>query len=539
MTRIRHFLATNWAPVLCIALGHLALSVIQLCQLRADPFFAAPTGDAGHYLKLGLAVAAGQPLSEGPLFYAPVMPLLHAGLTALFGRGPWPYQILATIAGLALTVMICLTALRLVGRAAAWIAGAAWILFPTVLFFQAEPVFALWAALAVIGVFQLLDGPRRPLLRAALAGGLIGLSGQGQTNLLVLAPLCAVWLLLEGRQASRLKRPLMSALVLLLATLALSLPATLYNRTKGSSSLFRTAGGINFYVGNDLGSAGVFHFPRGFGGGVSHGQFPETSRRVASTRAGRQLTMDEASSFFYAQGLRELGQRGIIGTLFLYMKKAYILLCAEEVPIHRDQEFASQWASVRRVLPVNHAHLLGFSLLALPFLLGQRRGRLILLLASGVLLSVLPFFVNDRLRFPATSLLAVMAGAGICQLVGSMRTAPRRAGIGLAIALAVIGLLHLPAPIPHRNRIIALEWERLGATWANRGQHAAAARALDRCLHLQADHQNRRWMRARMAFLQKDHVAGCTLLRPLVRGSSPRAEWVRSWQRRCGGSFKR
>jgi hypothetical protein len=514
-------------PVLFVALAWALLGLVQLVQLQGDPFFHEPTGDAGYFVALGHALASGAGLGEGPLFYSPAMGLLHAPLFWLFGDSMLPYALLALALGTGLAAGIALLARLQGGVPAAWLAGGLWLGYRMGFFFQAEPVFALHAAAGAVALCLILGAGAPASLstpRCFAAGCLIGAVAIGRTNLIVLAPVVAAWLLIEAargapnRAGVAMRGRLPAVLAVLAGAFLLSLPGAAYNRSQGSESFFRVAGGFTFWVGNSAQSAGVFIYPPGFPQGVGHAYFADASRWTASQMAGRDLTPDEASTYYFRAALDDLAERGFAGSLALYGQKAFLLLCADEVPVHRHHGFADGYVPMRRWLPVSYALLVGLSLLGVGPLMAKPVGRLMVMMVPVMLLSVLPFFANDRLRFPVAPLLAVAAGVGVARLPALLRapTAPSLLLVGLCL-VAILGL-HVTPRVPGRHRAHALEFERLGALEANRQHFREAAQAFDRCLEIAPENDSCRWMRAQVSVPLEDITGLCGVLAPRIGG---------------------
>ena len=502
----------------------LCLAIFQLYFLRSDPFFANSVGDAAYYLQSAQQLWAGQS-AGGPLFYAPGMTFIRFILLPL-GTGPWPYHLLALAAGMGLTGCIVLLSGR-AGRLcvpqprkekaaliSARLATLLWLACPMGLFFQAEPVFPLWAAFGVTGALALLSWSKNSSSFTCFTAGLcIGCASLGQTSLLILAPLIGLWLWLDSKNSR-------NALSFFIGACAPFLPVFIYHFSLQEFVLLRTAGGFNFLIGNECGSAGVFHVPKGMSSAFSQASLPDVIRGFASPQRGPLVSAAEADRILYARGLNEWSHCGLQGTLSLYLRKLYLLVCASEIGIHRQQLFADQWVPFRRYLFVNQAWLVAGTLPALYILLRQRLGRLLLLTAFGIVLSTLPFFVADRLRFPLLCICVILTASGLTSLA---MLPIRRRLLWLSVMSAVTYGLHRSPNVPKLYRLEALEYERLGALYANQQSYEAASVALTTCLTKAPESENCAWLLARVFLKQEKNQAACVLLKQLILSSRKQA----------------
>ena len=177
------------------------IRVVYVLQMQASPAFEAPFMDALYHWEWAGALAGGERFQEGPFFRAPLYPWFLGALMKLLGPGLLaPRLVQALLGGLtvALTYLVGKRAFSpAAGVVAATLAATSWVLvhFDGLLLIPALIVpLDLWALYLTLGLAREAT-PRR----AALAGGVWGLSAIARPNVLLLMPVLAAWLLWRAR----------------------------------------------------------------------------------------------------------------------------------------------------------------------------------------------------------------------------------------------------------------------------------------------------------------------------------------------------
>jgi tetratricopeptide (TPR) repeat protein len=206
--------------------------------------------------------------------------------------------------------------------------------------------------------------------------------------------------------------------------------------------LLSSAGGVNFWAGNNPAAPGWFALPDELAQGRS--DMYAHSARIAQGELGRELTASEVSAHFTERGLAfwrdEPG-----AALALFARKLLLFWSATEFTDVVDLELA------RRYSPVLWAGLGSFAVVGPLALLGlvvawRRPGSdaralrvLVAFLAANALFMAV-FFVSSRFRVSALPAVYPFAAIAVVWLVETARARPRRTE-PLALAVAALALL--------------------------------------------------------------------------------------------------
>lgn len=411
---------------LLLALALLA-RLLHGLALRADPLFDWPQIDARLFWQSAQALAQGQG-AEAVFYKPPLLSYLLAGLIALFGAQ----------AGAARLVLLALSALAapltarlarpLLGRGAAFLAGALMALCAPAVFYGGELLPASLVLLLDLGLLLLLARAERsgaPAWHAA-AGALLGLSALAWPTILLLLPL----LLVRYR-----RRPRMAAL-LLLGALLLVAPAAIHNARGGDFVPVSANGGVNAYLGNHAGADG--RSARAPDLPPEPGAAAQVAARLAEAAAGRALEPSEVSRYWLDRALAWTAAHPL-DAAWLLAKKAYFAVNNADISDNIDLRAAAEASPALRWLPVHFGLLFALALPGFAVLRREQAGRLLLVYALAVALPLLLFFVVGRFRLPLLPVLAIAAAAGVRRLWRA-RTAGIRTIAGPA-ALVIGGLL--------------------------------------------------------------------------------------------------
>jgi 4-amino-4-deoxy-L-arabinose transferase-like glycosyltransferase len=499
------------AAMALILLAALLFRLLYLGQVASLPFFDQPVGDSAVYLERAAAILEGRLLPEGSFFYGSVLyPYLLAFTLFLPGGSLYLVCLLQVLAGTLLAYVIGRLARRLYGRPAGLTAAALAALYGPFAFLEADILGVVWGLLSLsagllwtvrwAGIGASEGEPRR--WRAAyllLAGLAFGLAAAERPNLLLLIPVAAAWVGWPRRpglsSSGGSPGPSTGALAALLifvggAVLALSPVAALNRAASGRWSLLTTSGGINLYIGNNPRATGTFDEPWSASEPrftARHTDLEEASLLMASRLTGEDLSPEEASAFWAGRAVGWIrGHPGRFAELSL--RKAALLLSAVEFPNHLNYEFVRGLCGMLWTMPIGFGAVAPLAVVGIGVgLLDPRRrpGTILLAaVATGVAVSVIPFFVADRYRAPLMPSLLAAAGAGAVVLGRALSTpaarTDRRLAAILVLALLVLGGAHYPLTEPDLSRDYWLLAQAHGA----RGELPKAAAAYEAALEV-------------------------------------------------------
>jgi len=479
------------------------LRLVYVMDLRASPYFEAPILDPAYHVDWARSIAAGRTFEEGPFFRAPLYPWFLGGLFSVLGPGLFAVRVVQCLLGAATTLLTWMVGRRAfdgrVGLLAAAGAATYWVL----IYFDGELLIpTLSVPLNLLALWLTLGLARGAGPWAAGGAGLAwGLATIARPNVLVLAPVLALWLLFHARAGhgrascardaaggaraaaggARAVAGIPLALALAGGWLIPVLPITAYNVFVGQdAALVSTQAGVNLWIGNNPESDGhTAHVPgtRDDFWGTYH-----DAAALAALEAGRELSPSEVSRHYTAKALAFLFGRPA-DSVPLLATKVGLLLRDDELGNNQPVRFfAMHFSRVARWLP------LGFSLLAPLGLLGlalSLKRRLLPLWGFVIMYGacVVAFFVCSRFRVPLLPLLLVLGAHAVIWAVDAWGAGRKRAVGAWALALALGVTLSLATrPDPRQAEVAGLRFLATGYGLA--GDHARAGPLFERALDL-------------------------------------------------------
>ena len=488
---------TWWICLAIIGAGAFALRLLYLNQLAGLPFFDQPIGDSAVYLKRASEIASGALLPSRPLFYGSILyPYFLATVLECFHGNLYWVCFSQIIAGVLLLVLLAVLARRLYGPGAGLGAGILAALYGPFAFLEADILGVVWGLVAIVlGMLACEAWTRDLTLGAAwrgrwlgLAGAAFGLGAVERPNLVILVLLVAAWC---ASQAPR-GRMRCSLTFLAGAGLPLALFVTLNVAGTGRWVPLTTSGGINLSIGYHQGSNGTYEEPwekQAPQFAAQHTELEEASLAMASTQVGRTLTPQEASSYWTHQALSYIRHHPR-ASISVTLRKAALMLNNAEIPNHLDFLFIRNQAPALWLMPVEFGVVLALAVLGVGFLFATGRRKpetqLLLLVATGAMLSVVPFFVADRYRVPIVPPLIVLAGAGIAALLRLVRDpALWEDGHSLAALVGAFAAAAAITMLPLARPLMGHDYWMLAQAYQARGNLPAAVAAYEAAVHEQ------------------------------------------------------
>ncbi len=432
----------EWIALGVIVAFALTLRLVYLHEIQDHPLFRTLMGDPAVYFAQARDIAQGKLVPEHAYFHSsPLYPFFLALVARLGGAGFEPIRVVQSVAGTLSVLLIFLLGRLTVGTRSGLIAAFFAALYVPLMFFEGEVLEITLVITALLGslVFLQLADRGGGAWKAVAAGALLGLAGLGKPNLLLFAPVGALWLALHGRKRrerrARVVRVLPAVLFFAAAGVVI-LPATVHNfRAEGDFIPVSSNGGINFFIGNHRNSPGVFQVP------------PEmrfdlrlASKSTAERETGRPLSAGEVSDFWAGKTLADISANP--GRWLTLMGRKFVLFWNHyEIPNHYHLYYVKLFAPVLRI-PVGTFGVvapLGLFGLALAV---RRRKRVGLLILFGLsfMASVVPFFITGRYRLAIVPVLLVGAGFAVESLWRAARGKDWRALAIAAISIAVLSV---------------------------------------------------------------------------------------------------
>jgi Flp pilus assembly protein TadD len=434
-----------------------SLRVAHILALRRLPLFDGLILDSWMYDDWARRIAAGDWMGGGRAFYQdPLYPYFLAGMYIFFGRDLLLVRLVQSALGVATCGLVAVIGRRVSGRVVGHLAALFLAIYKPAIFQEGEVEKTALGVFLVTAALTLALGGS---LGARLAAGAcLGLATLTRGNLVLLAPLGALFFLTEPGPSSagegradgvvpgwrqRLARRLyghatQSALVFLIGFFVVLAPVVWRNhRVSGEWILTTSQAGAVFYTGNNpANTTGAFvNVPFVRSDPVYE---EEDFRSMAETRLGRRLRSSEVSAYWFAEGWGHIAANpGFAARVTL--KKFALFWSNLEVPDAWDMYHLARNSPVLALPLLGMGTLLPLALLGA--VAGFRERREVRLLVGFVVvysLSVIAFFVFSRYRLHVVPALTVLAASVVPWVGGIVRARDLRRGIPAALAAAAV-----------------------------------------------------------------------------------------------------
>ncbi len=446
----------------------LTARLIYQWEIRDHPLSRQLFLDPAFYDRWARSIAAGDWLSRSQgIFYGhPLYPYFLALIYAIFGHSLFVVRLIQSLLGTATCLMLMIIGRRVFDRTTGLLAGLLAACYAPFIFYEGTITIAtLGLFFSVLTVLLLVSQKIPGVGRTFTAGLSWGLRALARFDATVLAAIG--WLLGSPGRVSNGRRIALT-LIFLAGVMAIIIPVTARNALVGGRAVAITAhGGETFYSGNNALASGIYSPAPGVRPGTEYEH--EDFRRLAGRRLGRELSLAEASSYWFGQSLAYI--RGHPWQWFrLELRKLWLFCQPREIPDNRNFHYFRRFSAVLRFPLVTFSILGPLALLGLIVGLGDWRRFLILYLqVMFSILSVLLFFISSRYRLPTVPFLILFAAFGLRWSWGIIRS---RRWIPLAAAwIPVAGLLILTGrqagglndgPFPARQEALGVALIREG-----------------------------------------------------------------------------
>lgn len=408
--------------LVAILLAGCILRIIFFIQFRNTPFYDHPTLDARYYDQLGQSVASGKLIQDRAFFMGPLYPYTLGFQYALFGHSKVIPRMMQMLYGLGCCLFLYLIGRRLFSRSVGLFAAFLYALYKPSLFYEQTLLSETPMALVCLILVFLMTGKQRKPLYWLGVGGALGIAALFRGNVLLFAPVLAVWLAFcSFRDTGKIfdKAGVLREVMLVLGVLIGIAPATVHNYLAERDFVLITSNaGFNFFIGNQAKASGRFVMPPR----VDMDQDP-SGRRIAEQDLGRSpLKSSEVSKYWSSRARRFIHENRGGFIKLLGLKFRYFWGRTEIAQIYSMK-------MIRSLMPVLKWPLNGFFLVGPLAVVGMilcliRRERNRILLVLFVLVyafSLLPFFMTARYRIPIIPILCLFAGHTVIFLVSEIK----------------------------------------------------------------------------------------------------------------------
>ncbi len=396
-------------PAAAILLA-FSLRLIFFLQLAASPIAEFLVEDSRVYHEWARLIAGGGLIGDDVFHALPLYPYFLGLIYAVTGGGIQTARLVQVIMGTVNCFLLYRLGRKLFRPAVATTAVFLMAIYKLLIVYDSallSPVLIVFLSclllLALIRVRE--SGDRIP---GWLGVGLLtGIGAAASAHLLAFVPLALIWAVFTTRENKWIRKPAVAGAYLAGVMVAIA-PFTLHNLVAGDDFVPLTAhSGINFFIGNNPASRGVFEPPPVLRTGGATLQ--QDAARFAQAARGRSLKPSEINSFWFQKGLEFI--RGRPGEFLSLLGRKFVIFwdsleIADVIHPHFFVEFA----------PILKLPFLTFGIVAPFSLLGmiltwktRRRTAALYLFVAAWIISTILFFVNARYRLPLAPFLLLFA----------------------------------------------------------------------------------------------------------------------------------
>ncbi len=494
------FLSAKWVLPAVLVLA-AALRLAHVTALAETPFFENLGLDPLVYDEWGQRIAAGDWIGSRIFYQDPLYPYFLGVLYAIFGRHLMLVYLLQVGFGVATCWLTGLLGRRLFGVATGNLAALLAALFVPSIFYEVQ-IEKTFLSVFLVAAFLVLALDRRKGARLA-AGAVLSLAALTRANLILFIPLGLALLLFERedtpatvrRRAARydlLRLPdahgVGHAAAFLAGCFLVLMPVATRNwAVEGQWVLTTSQAGQNFYIGNNpLNTTGGYMVPPSI---RPDPRYEETDFRAAAEKAaGRKLTPQEVSDFWFQESFRHMREKPVFAQMMM-LRKLLVFWNDYEIPDNLNMYLLERWSWVLR-LP-----LLGFGVLASLGVLGavvsfreKPEVRILVAFAAVYCASVVAFFVFSRYRIQIVPVLIVLSAHALLWLAAQVRASRWENVGGGAAAIAMMGFFCFQRfEWTDRDKAIAISLNNLGALYQELGDTPKAIATYEEAVRLRPE----------------------------------------------------
>ncbi len=393
-----------------ILLLAFTLRFIFFYQMANSPIAEMVIEDSKTYHDWALRIAGGDWMGTDVFYALPLYPYLLGLIYTIFGSYLQVAKFIQILIGTMSCGLIFLLGRRLFNVSVGLMAAFLMAIYGWLIVYDSailSPVLIIF--LDALVLLYLLRLEKRSSGWVGWFGGglLIGITTAASAHILPFIPLVVVWLFVNP--AFRTNRPRwISAAVYLLGVIIALAPITIHNWQVGDDFVPLTAhGGINFFIGNNPHSRGVFEPPpilRSGGATLRH-----DAEKIARKALGRELKPSEVSAYWFNQGFTFIREQPL-KFCGLFYRKFTIFWDNLEIADVIHPYFFIKVAPILKIPFLVFGWIAPFALLGLA-LSWKRRARIFLIyfFIGGYIFSIVLYFINSRYRLPLVPFLLIFA----------------------------------------------------------------------------------------------------------------------------------
>ncbi|MFH1368399.1 MAG: tetratricopeptide repeat protein [Elusimicrobiota bacterium] len=264
-----------------------------------------------------------------------------------------------------------------------------------------------------------------------------------------------------------------------LATIVFVIPFTVRNYIVGKDLVLLTdSAGLNFYIGNNGESKGLWVMPkivedRYIFGPDEH----ESVKMEANKRLGRMLKPSESSKYWFIEGIRYIANNKL-HYLGLAVDKVKYLLNDYEAPDNTYYDFDKRFSYILRSDIFTFGLMLPIAIIGMAFSLREYKKYLAIYgIILGYAAFLVLFFVTSRYRIVMTPFLIIFAAVGINSIIVNIRNKK-------LIAVILAGFIGLWLICNQKVRELDVHhcYYYLAKSYANKGDYGNAIKEYENAI---------------------------------------------------------
>jgi 4-amino-4-deoxy-L-arabinose transferase-like glycosyltransferase len=395
-----------------------SIRLLFLFQVLNSPFFMPALNNLDEYFyhAWGLSISRGQLLQDAPFSGMPLYAYFLGFLYYVTHGSVYIAKAANALLGALICPLVYLIGKSLYRRCAGFIAALFYAFLTTSILYEGFIVGTLLESflytLSFIGVLWVVK--KNSLRSWIFLGILVGMTALARSSIILFAFVFSLYMLYRLRF---LKKQLFKLAIFSVFIFLSIAPSALHNYfTSGEYIPFTVHDGINFYIGNNVESKGVFNPPKSIlanSRNILHG-----SKVIAEKKAARALSYREISRFWYDAAFEFISKHPV-AWLMLMGRKLFLFISAYEIPDIVSYSFFIQFVPILAFFAwIPHILFpLAVAGIVISIFLKDGKRRHIVLFFVTYMFSICLFFVNTRYTIPIMPLLCIFAGAFISLLM--------------------------------------------------------------------------------------------------------------------------
>lgn len=410
--------------VISILILGFILRLVYVFDTISSPFYLNLFSDSKIYFDWAKQIAtSGNWLGDSVFFMSPGYPYFLSAIFIFLGPSILAIRIIQVLISTITIFFIYLSAKNLFGRNSGYFAAGLTSIFSLFIFYsgtilgETVQIFLI-SYLCVLLSKNKIEGKTKHWFKVGLT---LSVAALFRANILIFAIVILVFMIFKSLRKEIEIKTVRTIMLSFFAGLIIPLViVTSRNYFVGGDFVaISSNGGINFFIGNNESSPGVYLTPKGFD------LYKDMSgEKFAEKITGRNLNSAEVSNYWFSRG-RDYIFSHPADALILFGKKILLFFDDDENPQSSttDINFFRENYSILLKLPFP-----GFLFILLLAAIGvyfswknKKPVQFLILLLLSLILSTAIFFVIGRFRLVAVPILIIFAGFGISELINIIK----------------------------------------------------------------------------------------------------------------------